>query len=148
MKLKMHSRYSERTASAPKRPTHGGSTSGNHDYQSGLEVDIALLLEDAAIEVLEGHAATLEVDRQRVGIAGFKRFGCGFVGLCATEFGEPEMKAFVRHAEEAGALLADALSSIDAEIVITLAHHAPTDRLDTRWRAASNPSLSWRIPTG
>jgi Icc-related predicted phosphoesterase len=100
---------------------------GNHDYQSGLELDIALLLEDAGIEVLEGRAATLDVDRQRVGIAGIKGFGCGFVGLCATEFGEPEMKAFVRHAEEAGALLAEALSSIDADIVISLTHYAPTD---------------------
>jgi len=100
---------------------------GNHDYQSGLEGDICLLLHDAGIGVLEGRAATVDVDGQRVGIAGIKGFGCGFVGLCATEFGEPEMKAFVRHAAEAGELLADALSSIDAEIVISLTHYSPTD---------------------
>jgi len=100
---------------------------GNHDYHSGFEVDIALLLENAGIEVLEGKAVTLEVERQRVGIAGIKGFGCGFVGLSATEFGEPEMKAFVRHAEVAGALLAEALSSIEADIVISLTHYAPTD---------------------
>lgn len=100
---------------------------GNHDYQSGLDREIVLLLEAAGITVLEGQGATLEVDDQCVGIAGVKGFGCGFVGLSATEFGEPEMKAFVRHAEEAGAKLAGALSSIDAEIVIALTHYAPTD---------------------
>ena len=40
---------------------------GNHDYQSGLEGDIALLLEDTGIGVLEGRALTLEIDGQRVG---------------------------------------------------------------------------------
>ena len=37
------------------------------------------------------------------------------------------MKAFVRHAEEAGELLAEALSSINANIVISLTHYSPTD---------------------
>jgi hypothetical protein len=55
------------------------------------------------------------------------------------------MKGFVPLAAEAGELLAEALSSIDADVVISLTQQF-ADRFDARRRAASDPSLPWCIP--
>lgn len=100
---------------------------GNHDYQSSLETEIATRLRSAGILVLEGDSCEFTVDGLRVGIAGIKGSGCGFIGACATEFGEPEMKAFVRRAVDAGAALGRALGALESDVVIALTHYAPTD---------------------
>jgi Icc-related predicted phosphoesterase len=100
---------------------------GNHDYQSDCEDQIVDILMAAGIVVLEGTSATIEVGSCRVGVAGIKGFGSGFVGVCATEFGEPEMKKFVRRAERDAGLLAASLAALSADVVIALTHYAPTD---------------------
>ena len=78
---------------------------GNHDYQAGRQEEIVQILTAADVKVLDGTSTTLEVGGCRVGIAGVKGFGGGFVGVCATEFGEPEMKLFVQQAERQAAML-------------------------------------------
>jgi Icc-related predicted phosphoesterase len=100
---------------------------GNHEYQQGAEAEIREELERSDVIVLEGESAIFEVAGQRVGIAGTKGFGGGFAGACATEFGEPEMKAFVRHARDTAARFGDALESLDTDIRIALTHYAPTE---------------------
>lgn len=42
-------------------------------------------------------------------------------GKCATESGEPEMKAFVRHSRELAGGLGEALQGLDADIRIAAA---------------------------
>lgn len=98
---------------------------GNHDHHSDVPDDIAKILEDSGIRVLEGNAVTLELNGHRVGIAGVKGFGGGFAGKCASNFGEPEMKAFVEHTIERADRLRDALSSLDTDIRIALTHYSP-----------------------
>ena len=101
---------------------------GNHDYQSDQPEQITRLLRDHGVTVLEGDATTLAAGGRRVGIAGTKGFGGGFAGACATEFGEPEMKAFIRHTERIAASLGRALESIDGvDLKIALLHYAPID---------------------
>ncbi|TME79239.1 MAG: metallophosphoesterase, partial [Chloroflexi bacterium] len=68
---------------------------GNHDYHADREEEVRRVLEDAGVRVLEGEAAAIDVDGVRVGIAGTKGFGGGFRGAHGSDFGEPEMKAFV-----------------------------------------------------
>jgi Icc-related predicted phosphoesterase len=70
---------------------------GNHDYHHGHEREIVRLLEQHGVTVLEGSSVRLRVGDTEIGIAGIKGFGGGFAGACATEFGEPEMKAFIHH---------------------------------------------------
>ena len=70
---------------------------GNHDYHSDEQAAVRAHLEDAGVTVLEGETTTVDVDGARVGVAGTKGFGGGFAGASGTDFGEPEMKAFVRH---------------------------------------------------
>ncbi|SFK39774.1 metallophosphoesterase family protein [Amycolatopsis sacchari] len=98
---------------------------GNHDHHGDAADDIAKLLEDHGIRVLEGDAVTIDVGDQRLGIAGVKGFGGGFAGKCASNFGEREMKAFVCHTIERSERLREALRSLDTDVKIALTHYSP-----------------------
>lgn len=98
---------------------------GNHDYHHDQQDVVRKLLEEVGLVVLEGEATTVSVDGSRVAIAGAKGFGGGFAGACATEFGEPETKAFVRHTKEISERLESAISSMTGDIRVVLLHYAP-----------------------
>ncbi|MFJ5938919.1 metallophosphoesterase [Streptomyces sp. NPDC093071] len=99
---------------------------GNHDYHSDQEADIARVLTDAGVAVLEGDRTVLPVDGGRLGIAGTKGFCGGFAGRSAGEFGEREMKDFVRTTRRAAEGLHEALSDLsDCEARIALTHFSP-----------------------
>jgi Icc-related predicted phosphoesterase len=98
---------------------------GNHDYHSNEQVDVIKILEDAGITVLEQSATTLDIHGVQLGIAGAKGFGGGFAGACASEFGEPEMKAFVHHSREIADGLRAALCGLDCDLRVALTHYAP-----------------------
>lgn len=98
---------------------------GNHDYHSGQEDDITDLLEEYGIAVLEGEAIEFEVGDQKVGIAGIKGFGGGFPGACASEFGEYEMKEFVRHTKQQAQKLREAIVSLNCPYKVALMHYSP-----------------------
>lgn len=101
---------------------------GNHDYQSDDAARIADILRGARVRVLEASSTILEIAGGRVGIAGVKGFGGGFLGACATEFGEPEMKAFIRTTRGVSHALERELRAIsDADWRIALLHYAPVD---------------------
>ena len=100
---------------------------GNHDYHSGKQDEIRDLLEDRGVTILEGEAREIMVRGVRVGIAGSKGFGGGFLGACGTEFGEPEMKAFIRHTKQVAERFHAALSSLKSDIKIALLHFSPTE---------------------
>jgi Icc-related predicted phosphoesterase len=98
---------------------------GNHDYHSGCEDRIRHILEQAGVRVLEGEGAIVEVDGSRVGVAGAKGFGGGFAGASASDFGEPEMKAFVGHTKAIASRLHDALAGLVADVRVVLLHFSP-----------------------
>ncbi|HEX6418809.1 MAG TPA: metallophosphoesterase [Acidimicrobiales bacterium] len=99
---------------------------GNHDLEAGCEADVHDVLAESGIAVLEGAACEVDVAGTRVGVAGAKGFGGGFAGACVSEFGEPETKAFARHAADAAARLGAALAEIDgADVRIALTHYSP-----------------------
>jgi Icc-related predicted phosphoesterase len=101
---------------------------GNHDYHSNEADKIAAVLDDGGITVLEGSSVTVTVGDQRVGIAGTKGFGGGFPGASASEFGEPEMKAFVRHTKRLATRLASTLDALDTDARVALMHYAPVEQ--------------------
>jgi Icc-related predicted phosphoesterase len=98
---------------------------GNHDYHADQAPAMTEILRDAGISVLEGDSVCLDVDNARIGIAGVKGFGGGFPGASASDFGEPEMRAFVRHTKEIAARLETALTALDCDRRIALLHYAP-----------------------
>jgi Icc-related predicted phosphoesterase len=101
---------------------------GNHDYHLGKDDAVAEAIEKAGVRVLEGESEVFEVDGTRVGVAGVKGFGGGFAGASATEFGEPEMKAFVAHTRMIAGRLEQALASLEgAYLRIALLHYSPIE---------------------
>lgn len=98
---------------------------GNHDYHSDHEAEVRRELERRGVIVLEGETVTLNIRGQSVGIAGTKGFGGGFAGACGSAFGEPEMKAFVRHTEKLANRLEENLGSLSTDYRIALLHYAP-----------------------
>ena len=98
---------------------------GNHDYHADAEAEVARLLREVGVRVLEGTSTVIEANGARIGIAGAKGFGGGFAGACGSDFGEPEMKAFIRHTQKLSDQLARALEELDADIRIALLHYSP-----------------------
>jgi Icc-related predicted phosphoesterase len=99
---------------------------GNHDHHSDDVPAVIDVLEDAGVCVLEGGATTIDVDGARVAVAGTKGFGGGFANACGSDFGEPEMKAFVRHTEHLAVTFEAALTSVaSADVRVALLHYAP-----------------------
>ncbi|MDF5753193.1 metallophosphoesterase [Spongiactinospora sp. TRM90649] len=98
---------------------------GNHDYHSDAEEAIAVLLRDSGITVLNDNATVIERDGMTLGVVGGKGFGGGFAGKCASEFGEPETKAFVRHTKEIAERWRVALKETQADHRVVLAHYSP-----------------------
>ncbi|MDQ3642996.1 MAG: metallophosphoesterase [Actinomycetota bacterium] len=103
---------------------------GNHDYHSDQEKAVTDVLEGIGIQVLEGTSTVIDVDDTPVGIAGVKGFGSGFVGACGSDLGEPMMKAYVRHTEEAADRLREALEDLaraGVERRVALMHYSPSE---------------------
>ncbi len=98
---------------------------GNHDYESDAADGVARTLREAGVHVLEDGCRVLDVGGTRVGIAGTKGFGGGFLGACASDFGEPEMKAFIRTTQAFAARLERDLAGMDADLRIAVLHYAP-----------------------
>ena len=98
---------------------------GNHDFESDRVESLTKLLDGADVRVLEGDAAVVELGDETLGIAGTKGFGGGFAGACGSDFGEPEMKAFVRHTKALAYDLHDALVSLRTDVRVALTHFAP-----------------------
>jgi Icc-related predicted phosphoesterase len=100
---------------------------GNHDYQSDREGEVRATLEQAGIRVLEGDSVTVDINGVRVGIAGTKGFGGGFRGAHGSDFGEPEMKAFVGHTKMLSDRLQRGLTGLESDLRIALLHYSPIE---------------------
>jgi Icc-related predicted phosphoesterase len=101
---------------------------GNHDFHTDQEERVADVLVDAGVHVLDGDAVVLDTPGGSLGVAGVKGFGTGFPGAMCSDFGEPEMKAFVRHSHSAASRLRSALESVQsASARVALTHYAPVE---------------------
>ncbi|WP_436760254.1 metallophosphoesterase family protein [Streptosporangium sp. V21-05] len=98
---------------------------GNHDHHSDLPAEIAALLRDTGIEVLHDDATVLDVNGVRLGVVGGKGFGGGYAGKCASDFGEPEIKAFVGHTKRIADRWRVALKELQADRRVVLSHYSP-----------------------
>jgi Icc-related predicted phosphoesterase len=98
---------------------------GNHDYHAGEVSKVLDTLHGAGIRTLEGATTTVDVGGETLGIAGSKGFGGGFAGACGSDFGEPEMKAFVGHTKALAERLHDALARLDTDHRVALLHYSP-----------------------
>jgi Icc-related predicted phosphoesterase len=94
---------------------------GNHDVESGTEVDVRQVMTDAGVIVLDGEACEVA----GVGIAGVKGFGGGFGPRALAPWGEAIVKQFVRETIDEALKLETALARLRTEYRIALLHYSP-----------------------
>lgn len=99
---------------------------GNHDYHLDQVDTVTKILENVNVTVLERSSTMIQINKFTVGIAGAKGFGGGFVGACGSDFGEPEMKAFMRHSKNEARELENIIKGLDTDYKIVLLHYSPT----------------------
>lgn len=99
---------------------------GNHDYHSQQIPRIQDILQAANVILLEESSVTLQVGQHTIGVCGTKGFGGGFVGSSGSEFGEEEMKSFIRHAKDNARNFKIALSQLSTDFKVALLHYSPT----------------------
>lgn len=101
---------------------------GNHDFHAGEEKSIRDVMEEAGVRVLERESVVVDVNGSTLGIAGAKGFGGGFAGASGSEFGEEEMKSFVRHTREIAEGLGEVLAELPGDRRVALLHYSPTEQ--------------------
>jgi Icc-related predicted phosphoesterase len=100
---------------------------GNHDYEVEQPQAVVDVLMGAGVRMLDDENVVLDVNGLRVGITGVKGFGGGFAGACGSDFGEPEMKAFIRHTKGTAQRLEELLRDLDTDVRIALLHYSPVE---------------------
>lgn len=99
---------------------------GNHDHHLDHEGAIRSVLEEVGVQVLDRERATLEVGGSTLAVIGAKGFGGGFEGACGSEFGEREMKDYIRHTRGVAEAMRELVTTAHADHVVALLHYSPT----------------------
>ena len=100
---------------------------GNHDLHSGKGDEIAAILSEAKVNLLQGDAAVYELNGTEVGIVGAKGFVGGFPGSALPDFGEPLLRELYACTTAEVDAIARGLQEIGfCELRIVLLHYSPT----------------------
>ncbi|BFV60215.1 metallophosphoesterase [Kitasatospora sp. CMC57] len=99
---------------------------GNHDHHAGHPEEVSAVLREGGVAVLEGDSTRVQAGPHLLGVAGTKGFGGGFAGRCGSEFGEQEMKDFIRYSRSLADGLRGALEELaDCDLRVALTHFSP-----------------------
>lgn len=94
---------------------------GNHDFESNQQGEIAKILKDAGVTVLDGETCEIH----GIGFAGIKGFAGGFGRRALGPWGEEIIKKFVHEAVDEALKLESALARLRNDHLIVLLHYAP-----------------------
>jgi Icc-related predicted phosphoesterase len=108
-----------RELAAVKLPTV--AVLGNHDYESGEPAQIAAILAESGVRMLDGDACEV----MGIGFAGTKGFCGGFGRGALGPWGEATVKQFVHEAIAEALKMETALSRLRAERRVAVLHYAP-----------------------
>src|SRR6476646_8990190 len=95
---------------------------GNHDYECGQPENVARILHEAGMTVLDEQAIEIE----GVGFAGVKGFMGGYGRGELAPFGEPIAKAFVQEAMDEARKLENQLRTLRTDRSVAVLHYSPT----------------------
>jgi Icc-related predicted phosphoesterase len=100
---------------------------GNHDWHSDRVDELAAVMEEAGVAMLDRAWTTCEVDGEQVGIVGTKGFVGGFPGSHLPDFGEPLLRQVYAETGREAAAVEEGLRAIaDCDYRIVLLHYSPT----------------------
>jgi uncharacterized protein len=94
---------------------------GNHDYESGAVEDVAEILRQAGVHLLDGQTTEIE----EVGFVGVKGFVGGFGSRMLGSFGEPAIKSMVAESVSEAMRLENAMRQVRAKRTLVILHYAP-----------------------
>ena len=94
---------------------------GNHDLESGQEVEVTEVLTHAGIRMLDGDT----FEYRGVGFAGIRGFCGGFGRGALGPWGERVIKDFVNEAVQEALKLESALQKLQTEHKVVMMHYAP-----------------------
>ncbi len=94
---------------------------GNHDCESGREAEIAAILKDAGVAMLDGDTTEMH----GIGFAGVKGFAGGFGRRALGPWGESIIKNFVREAVDEALKLETALARLRSPRLVAVLHYSP-----------------------
>ena len=94
---------------------------GNHDFEAGQEQDIARVLTDVGVHMLDGDTW----EYRGVGFAGTRGFCGGFGRGALGPWGEKIIKDFVHEAVQEALKLESALARLGEEHRVVLLHYSP-----------------------
>ena len=100
---------------------------GNHDLHEGRADEVAAILRDAGVNMLERAAAFYELGGTEVGVVGAKGFVGGFPGSSLPDFGEPLLRqVYAETTAEVNAIERGLQETAHCPLRIVLLHYAPT----------------------
>jgi len=94
---------------------------GNHDFESGKQVELLHLFSDAGLILLDGNC----YETCGIGFTGVKGFAGGFDRRALKPWGESEIKAFVEESRQEAARLESSLALLSTPQRIVLLHYSP-----------------------
>ena len=100
---------------------------GNHDLHAGRGDEVAAVLRDAGVKMLERATTVCELDGANVGVVGTKGFVGGFPGSALPDFGEPLLRrVYAETTAEVEAIARGLQEVAHCAFRIVLLHYAPT----------------------
>jgi uncharacterized protein len=100
---------------------------GNHDLHSGRGDEVAAVLRDAGVHMLDRSSTTFELPGGEVGVVGTKGFVGGFPGSHLPDFGEPLLRRAYRETSAEVEAIRHGLQEVaHCPIRIVLLHYSPT----------------------
>jgi Icc-related predicted phosphoesterase len=99
---------------------------GNHDFHAGRREEIAAVVGEAGVHVLDRTWRTCDIDGLDLGVVGAKGFVGGFPGSALPDFGEPLMRdVYAETTREAEAIARGLQEIVHSDLRVVLLHYAP-----------------------
>jgi Icc-related predicted phosphoesterase len=99
----------------------GVAVLGNHDFESNHQDEVAHILSDTGLTMLDGEACEVN----GIGVAGAKGFAGGFGTAALGPWGEPTIKQFVHEAVNEALKLEASLARLRSKRQVVLLHYSP-----------------------
>ncbi len=99
---------------------------GNHDVHAGRGDDVAAVMEDAGVRMLDRSWEACTIAGLELGVVGAKGFVGGFPGSALPDFGEPLLRSiYAETSLEAEAIGKGLQEIVHCDLRIVLLHYAP-----------------------
>ena len=99
---------------------------GNHDFHAGRPAELAAVVEEAGVHVLDRSWRTCNIAGLELGVVGAKGFVGGFPGSVLPDFGEPLLRqVYAETTREAESIAKGLQEIVHCDLRVVLLHYSP-----------------------